>query len=221
MKNRWCRGRRVNLFQGVSSNKIKPGWTTCGRDDSWYWITELCFFYGVSLQQIQLLRIEVLKRSLKEPFICPDGRKTKTTHNVRICRQKVIRWYLYLKSKCILFTFIYWDWNSRTRLSFLIRPPVLGRASLVAQLVKNLPAMRRPWFDPWIGKTPWRREWLPTPVFWPGEFHELYSPWGCRESDTISCPGWVRLWNPVLGVLEWLTWNKNILCDLRRNWVKT
>ena len=29
-------------------------------------------------------------------------------------------------------------------------------------------------FDPWVRKIPWRREWLPTPVFWPGEFHELY-----------------------------------------------
>ena len=46
--------------------------------------------------------------------------------------------------------------------------------SLVAQLVKNLPAMRkRPGFNPWVGKTPWRREWLPTPVFWPGEFHAM------------------------------------------------
>ena len=26
-------------------------------------------------------------------------------------------------------------------------------------------------FDPWVGKIPWRREWLPTPVFWTGEFH--------------------------------------------------
>ena len=26
-------------------------------------------------------------------------------------------------------------------------------------------------------------ERLPTPVFWPGEFHELYSPWGHKESD--------------------------------------
>ena len=25
-----------------------------------------------------------------------------------------------------------------------------------------------------------------TPVFWPGEFHGLYSPWGCKESDTIE-----------------------------------
>jgi len=30
---------------------------------------------------------------------------------------------------------------------------------------------------------PWRREKLPTPIFWPGEFHGLYSPWGGKESD--------------------------------------
>ena len=35
--------------------------------------------------------------------------------------------------------------------------------------------------DPWVGKIPWRREQLPTPEFWPGEFHGLYSPWGCKE----------------------------------------
>ena len=32
---------------------------------------------------------------------------------------------------------------------------------------------RRPGFDPWVGKIPWRRERLPTPVFWPGESHGL------------------------------------------------
>ena len=42
---------------------------------------------------------------------------------------------------------------------------------------------RRPGFDPWVGKIPWRRKRLPTPVFWPKEFHGLYSPWGCKESD--------------------------------------
>ena len=31
---------------------------------------------------------------------------------------------------------------------------------------------------------PWRRERLPIPVFWPREFHGLYSPWGHKESDT-------------------------------------
>ena len=31
-----------------------------------------------------------------------------------------------------------------------------------------------PGFDSWVEKIPWRRERLPTPVFWPGEFHGLY-----------------------------------------------
>ena len=26
-------------------------------------------------------------------------------------------------------------------------------------------------FNPWAGKIPWRKEWLPTPLFLPGEFH--------------------------------------------------
>ena len=29
-----------------------------------------------------------------------------------------------------------------------------------------------PGFNPWVGKIPSRREWEPTPVFLPGEFHE-------------------------------------------------
>ena len=102
------------------------------------------------------------------------------------------------------------------------------RASLVAQLVKNLPAMQEtpvrflgredlgddrlptrvflgfpggsegkesacnvgiPGFGPWVGKIPWRREWLPTPVFLPGEFHGQrslvgYSPWGRKQDMT-------------------------------------
>ena len=33
---------------------------------------------------------------------------------------------------------------------------------------------------------PWKRERLLTPVFWPGEFHGLYSPWGRKESDTTE-----------------------------------
>ena len=53
-------------------------------------------------------------------------------------------------------------------------------ASFVAQLVKNLPAMRETWFGPWTGKIPWRRERLATPVFWPGVFcivHGVAKSW--------------------------------------------
>ena len=47
---------------------------------------------------------------------------------------------------------------------------------------------RRPRFHPCIGKTSWRRAWLPTPVSLPGRFHVQrslagYSPWGRKESD--------------------------------------
>ena len=43
--------------------------------------------------------------------------------------------------------------------------------SLIAQLVKNLPVCRRPQFNSWIGKIPWRRDRLHTPVFvgFPGD----------------------------------------------------
>ena len=56
-------------------------------------------------------------------------------------------------------------------------------AFLIAQLVKNLPAMRETWVWTLGWEDPWRRERLPTPVFWPGEFHGLYSPWCHKESD--------------------------------------
>ena len=55
---------------------------------------------------------------------------------------------------------------------------------------------RRPRFHSWVGRIPWRREWLPTSVVLPGEFHGQrslagYNPWGHKESD----------------VTEWLTFS--------------
>ena len=51
----------------------------------------------------------------------------------------------------------------------------------VTQLVKNLPAM---WdYDLWVGKIACRRERLPSPVFWPGEFYWPYSPWDGRVTQ--------------------------------------
>ena len=65
------------------------------------------------------------------------------------------------------------------------------RASLVAQLVKNLPVMQETWVQSLGWEEPWRREWQPTPVFLPGESHGQrslvgYSPWGPTESDTTE-----------------------------------
>jgi len=61
----------------------------------------------------------------------------------------------------------------------------------MAQIVKNLPVMRRPGFNPRVGKIPWRKALLPTPVFLPEEFHRQrslagYSSWGHKELDTTE-----------------------------------
>ena len=53
-------------------------------------------------------------------------------------------------------------------------------------MVKNPPAMREVRVQSLGWKIPWRREWLPTLVFWPGEFHGLYSPWALKELDTTE-----------------------------------
>ena len=54
-------------------------------------------------------------------------------------------------------------------------------------MVRNLPAIQKTRFDPWVRRIPWKRKWLPTPVFLPEELHGWrsrvsYSPWGCNES---------------------------------------
>ena len=72
--------------------------------------------------------------------------------------------------------------------SFLGCPPD-SWASLVAQMVKNPPAMRvDPGLIPGLGRFCWRRAWQPTPVFLPGESLWSEEPgglWstGCKESD--------------------------------------
>ena len=42
-------------------------------------------------------------------------------------------------------------------------------------MVKHLPKCRRPEFNPWVGRIPWRRKWKPTPVLLPGKSHEWRS----------------------------------------------
>ena len=68
---------------------------------------------------------------------------------------------------------------------------ILWTTSLMAQMGKNLPAMQETWVWSLGREIPWRREWLPIPVFLPGEFHWQkslagYSPWGHTESDTTE-----------------------------------
>ena len=50
---------------------------------------------------------------------------------------------------------------------------------------------RRHWFDPWVRKITWRRNWEPIPVFLPGKSHGQrsladYNPWGHKSQTQLS-----------------------------------
>ena len=66
------------------------------------------------------------------------------------------------------------------------------------QLVKNLPAM----WETWVQSLGWedlleKGKVIPTPAFWPGEFHGLYSLRDCKESDTTERPSLSLRWSYV------------------------
>ena len=65
-------------------------------------------------------------------------------------------------------------------------PPRPYWASLFTSFQSDFVSLQKTGFCPWVGKIPWRRERLPTPVFWPGEFHGWCSPWGSKESDATE-----------------------------------
>ena len=89
--------------------------------------------------------------------------------------------------------------------------------SLVAQLVKNLPAVQETWVRSlgWEGSL--EKEWQPTPVSLPGKSHGQRSlvgcsPWGRKEADTtehltrwVRCPTDSQSLFPATGLLPFLS----------------
>ena len=60
---------------------------------------------------------------------------------------------------------------------------------------------RRPGFSSWVGKIPWRRERLPTPVFWSGvaksqtqlnDFHSLTQSWKWVSQVVKNLPAMLK-----------------------------
>ena len=102
---------------------------------------------------------------------------------------------------CVWLFAIPWTMAHQASLSFTISQSLFifmsreaRQASLVASLVKNLPAMKETWVrslgweDP-----PEKGKATHSSILAPGEFHGLHSPWGCKESDTterlsLLCP---------------------------------
>jgi len=76
----------------------------------------------------------------------------------------------------------------------------------------------RPEFDPWVGKIPWRRACLPTPVFLPGESYRQrslagYSPWSWKEPDMterLSTLDKLHSWGRCAGGSGW--WRHMYTC---------
>ena len=56
----------------------------------------------------------------------------------------------------------------------------------MAQLVQNLPAMAETWVLPLGWEDPLEKGMVTHSSIWPGEYHGLYSPWGCKELDTTN-----------------------------------
>ena len=54
---------------------------------------------------------------------------------------------------------------------YLMPAYIYDRASPVVPTVKYLPAVQETQVQSLGQEDPWRREWQPTPVFLPGEFH--------------------------------------------------
>ena len=53
----------------------------------------------------------------------------------------------------------------------------------MTQLVKNPPAMQETWVPSLGWEDPLEKGKATHSVFWPGEFHGPYSPWGHKEWD--------------------------------------
>ena len=76
---------------------------------------------------------------------------------------------------------------------------------------------KKPGFNPWIGKIPWRRAWQPTPVFLPGESHGQrslvgYSSWGHKESDMTE---WLctHIKGKIEAFRDWVTYQKSCVTE--------
>ena len=113
------------------------------------------------------------------------------------------------------------------RSSFYCHPVYFIWAPLITQLIKNLPAMRETWFSFWVGKIPWRRDKLPTPVFLDFPCGSAGKKSACSAGDLGSIPGSGRSCGEGIGyplqysdlensmdcIIHWVTKSRTHLSD--------
>ena len=88
-------------------------------------------------------------------------------------------------------------------------------------MIKSRLQCRRPGFNPWVGKIPWRRAWQSTPVFLPGKSHGQrtlvgYSPWSHIESDITQWLTHTHTHTHTPIAISWVTF----LLEKKNWWVK-
>ena len=93
----------------------------------------------------------------------------------------------------VLFCFVFWPHHSAC--GTLVPGPGIKPTS---------PALEG--FNLWVGKSPWRRKWQPTPVFLPGESCGQrilvgYSPWGHKEWTRLGDNTALEAWS----LSHWIT----------------
>ena len=115
---------------------------------------------------------------------------------------KVFLWFMY---KCVFPMF-----SSK---NFIVSSLAFGLAWWLRWYRIHLQCPR-PKLNFWVMKIPWRREWLPTPVFLTGEFHGQrrlggYSPWGGKESDKTE---WLILSLSLLLIESFIFSNSSWFC---------
>ena len=108
--------------------------------------------------------------------------------------EEIICWHIICKIKKMLVIILVDEMRGQRRYRS-------AWASLAAQMVKNLPAMKHR-FDLWVRKIPWRRKWQPTPVF----------------ENPMESKAWRATVHWVAKSRTWLNWLTLSLSEQRAGW---
>ena len=149
-----------------------------------------------------------MERIIQSQKIVDTRPKTRSLRSFPLClevcwgiMQSISSWYPFschpqLRLRKDLIVVAIKTFISQARVfNFVFHKPTVLISSPVVLVVKNLLAsagdVKRCSFNPWVGKTSWRKAWQPTPIFLPGESYGQrspggYSPWGRKESDTTE-----------------------------------
>ena len=153
--------------------------------DFWYIISTKLFFLSLSKEWGLLLsqRIKSAKLAFKTERHFP-----------------LYNWKFYLPQ--------YFVHDGRDKGSLLLCYLLFLKGCPGGSVVKNPPTNAGDRFNPWVGKTPWRRKWQPTPVFLSGE-----SPWTeepgrlqSMESQRVG-HNWVCTYLCSWKLLKQVIWN--------------